>query len=170
MKMYMLSISSGTLTPVAGKAGKYAVTVASPATKTTISVSATIGSKGTTTSMGIRNFRIKRVPDPVAMIANSTGGTVSKSLLGASKGIIPIMKDFDFELYFTVLSFTMTMNVGGDLIEYKATSNQLTPQMSTKINAARSGSKIYFEEIKAMVLIKLSEPYRLSILNYQVNL
>ncbi len=101
--------------------------------------------------MGTSEFRIKRVPDPVAYIANVTGGIISKSVLAAASGIIPLMKDFDFDLYFHITSFTMTIQVpGGDLLSFAASGNKLTPAMISKISAARSGLKVYFEDIKAV--------------------
>ena len=141
------SISAGgTLTPKG--AGKYSVMVTSGTTKVTISVLADIGGK--TTSMGTSDFRVKRVPDPVPTIGNSTGGVISKSLLAASGGIIPVMKDFDFEgANFIITSFTLTMNVKGDLIEKNTIGNKLTTEMVTMIKSAANGSKVYLENIKA---------------------
>jgi len=141
------SISAGgTLTPKG--AGKYSVMVSTGTTKVTVSVLADIGGK--TQSMGTADFRVKRVPDPVPTIGNSTGGVISKSLLAASGGIIPVMKDFDFEgANFIITSFTMTMNVKGDLIEKNAVGNKLTSEMTAMIKAAANGTKVYLENIKA---------------------
>ncbi|MFH0866093.1 MAG: gliding motility protein GldM [Bacteroidota bacterium] len=138
--------TGGTLTSKG--AGSYEVWVTTGTKTVTISVSATLGGKST--SMGSKDFRVKKVPDPAPTIANSTGGTVQKSVLAASGGIIPVMKDFDFELYFTITSFTMTMNVKGDLIEKYSTSNKLTAEMTKLISGGVKGTKIYFEDIKAV--------------------
>lgn len=141
------SISAGgTLTSTG--AGKYSVMVTNAAKTVTITVMADMAGK--VTSMGTSTFRVKRVPDPVPTIGNSTGGVISKALLAASGGIIPVMKDFDFEgANFVITSFTMTMNVKGDLIEKNAVGNRLTSEMTTMIKAAANGTKVYLENIKA---------------------
>jgi gliding motility-associated protein GldM len=138
--------TGGTLTSKG--AGSYEVWVTSGTTKVTVSVSATIG--GSSTSMGSKEFRVKKVPDPQPTIGGSTGGSIQKSVLAAAGGIIPVMKDFDFELYFTITSFTLTMNVKGDLIEKAATGNKLTADMIKLIQSGTKGTKIYLEDIKAV--------------------
>jgi len=139
------SMTAGTLTPKGG--GKYIVTVAAGPPNTTVNVSATIG--GRITPMGNSLFRIKKVPNPVPKIGGFSTGVVSKSVLQAAKTIVPVMENFDFELFFKVVSFTMTMNITGDLIEENAVGNTLTPTMITKIKNAKAGTKIYLENIKA---------------------
>jgi hypothetical protein len=95
-------------------------------------------------------FRVKRIPDPVPMIANISGGYISKAVLIAAACIIPTLQNFDFDLSFVITSYTMTMNVKGDLIEKNAVGNKLTADMFAMINAAATGTKIYFENIKAI--------------------
>lgn len=129
-------------------AGSYEVWVTSGTKTVTISVSASLG--GSNVSMGSKEFRVKKVPDPQPTIGNVTGGSISKAVLAASGGIIPVMKDFDFELYFTITSFTLTMNVKGDLIEKTTTGNKLTADMIKLINTGQKGTKIYLEDIKAV--------------------
>jgi gliding motility-associated protein GldM len=140
------SISNGTLTS-AGKKGAYIAKVTT-AGEAVISVSADVGS-GKVMPMGSMKYRIKRVPDPVAKIANMRGGSINKALLGQS-AIIPVLENFDFDLYFVVTSFSMARSgKGRDPVEEKANGNQLTPAMKTIIGATRTGDKIYFEGIKA---------------------
>ena len=145
-KVHPAISSGGTMVPNGN--GKYTVTVSAgcPNNRVTISVAADLNGK--TQSMGSSEFRVKRVPDPVAMIANQTGGVISKTVLAASGAIIPTMKDFDFDLHFIILSFTMTINLHGDLIEVQSTNNQLTPDMVKKIQSAPNGTKVYLENIK----------------------
>ncbi len=81
---------------------------------TTISASATID--GRTISLGSQEFRIKRVPPPIARIANMTDGAIDRNVLLAADAIIPVMEDFDFEGYnFTIQSYTVTTFRGGDV-------------------------------------------------------
>ena len=64
--------------------------------------------------MGSREFRVKRVPDPVAEVAGIKEGTLDRNTLLAANAIIPTMKDFEFELNFVINSFTMATIINGD--------------------------------------------------------
>jgi gliding motility-associated protein GldM len=126
--------------------GQYNVKVSSVG-DATVNVSANMG--GSSRNMGSMKFRVKRVPDPAAYIANVKGGPVSKGALLASASVIPKMENFDFDLYFTVTSFSLTMNIQGDLITKSTAGNKLSAEMVSMVNKAGRGQKIYIEDIKA---------------------
>ena len=89
------------------------------------------------------------LPAPVAMIANSKGGPISKSILAAQSAIIPVMENFDFELFPKITGFRMSMYPRGkDPVELDATDNRLTGKMQDAIRAGKVGDKVYFEFIK----------------------
>jgi gliding motility-associated protein GldM len=130
--------------------GHYDVSVTAGCPNNKVSIGVMADMNGKNQSMGAPvEFRVKRVPDPIAMIANQTTGVISKTVLSAAGAIIPTMKDFDFDLHFIILSFTLTINLHGDLIEVQSTNNQLTPDMVKKIQSAPNGTKVYLENIKA---------------------
>ena len=131
--------------PQAG-GGHFIATVATVG-KATIKVSAEIGGK--VMPMGSFEYRIKRVPDPVAQISNSKGGGINKNLLAAGT-LIPVLENFDFELFFRIINFKITViQKGKDPIEIEGQGNQLTQQMRDLVGKLPIGSKIYFEYIKA---------------------
>jgi hypothetical protein len=100
--------------------------------------------------MGSAEFRIKRVPDPKAYIANTDGGPVQKSMLLASRALIPKMpEDFDFDLNFEIVSFTFVGVRGGDTYERPGTGNRLTDEMQTFISNSKRGQRIWLENIMA---------------------
>ncbi len=100
--------------------------------------------------MGAFEFRIKRVPDPVAMIGGKKGGSINKSVLAAQSSVNSIMENFDFELYFKVTSFRMTLiRRGKDPVEMDSKDSRITADMKRAIAGAGPGSKVYFEYIKA---------------------
>ncbi len=115
--------------------------------KTVISVDADV--LGTTRSMGSAEFRIRRVPSPVAEIAGQVEGGIDKSTLLAAGAIIPVMRDFEFDLFFEVKSFRMTTIVGGDGISKRGNGNRFTDEMISLIKSARKGQKFFFENIQA---------------------
>ncbi len=131
--------------PTAGQ-GHYMATVTTVGTAT-IGVSAEIGGK--VISMGSFPYRVKKVPDPVATIASLKGGPVNKNLIAAGT-LIPTLENFDFELFFKIIGFKMTIvGKGKDPLEFETTSNQLSQQMRDQLARARPGDKIFFEYIKA---------------------
>lgn len=105
---------------------------------------------GKNVPMGAFKYRVKRVPDPVAMINGKKGGSINKNELAAATSVNSIMENFDFELYFKVTKFRMTLiKKGRDPIEIDSQSNLLTPQMKQAISGSGPGTKVYFEYIKA---------------------
>jgi gliding motility-associated protein GldM len=136
----------GTITKVPGN-GLYVVKVTTPTLECMVNVGAKMGA--TSRSMGSMKFRVKRVPDPVAYVGGVKGGQIAKGTLIAAGGIIPKMDNFDFDLYFAITSFTLTMNKAGDLVSETTTGSKYSAKMSSMLNSASRGQKVYFEDIKA---------------------
>ncbi len=138
------SISGGNMRP-SGKPGSYIVTVSS-GTKATINVGAKLN--GVQKSMGSFEFRIKRVPDPVAFVGAIKGdGQMTKGELNAVSGVFARMENFDFDLSFQVVSFVLSMNVNGVFVEKKANGAAMTPEMKTLTAGAKPGNKVFFEQV-----------------------
>ena len=143
------SISTGTLSPESKSgAGHYIANVTSSAPMASINVSAEIDGKQT--PMGKFDFRVKSVPNPTpTMGGKAEGGNINKNLLLASS-LIPIMKDFYFELYWQITEFKMSIaGKGIEYTEFSGKGNQLDDNMKSAITRARAGAKVYFEYIKA---------------------
>lgn len=138
------TISSGTIR----RDGKGWVVRVPLGQKATITVTHNDGK--TSRRMGSAEFRIKRVPDPKAFIANTDGGPVQKSLLLASRAIIPRMpEDFDFDLNFEIVSYRFLAVRGGDVKEIPGNGNILTQEMQTIISSCKRGERIWIEDIIA---------------------
>ncbi len=116
---------------------------------TSTTISATANFNGSRLNMGSRDFRVKRVPDPVAQIARQKDGSVDKNTLLAAAAIIPSMGDFEFDLNFVVNSFTMGTIINGDWIPKNTRGNQFSAEMQDLIRNARRGQKFFFENIQA---------------------
>jgi len=125
----------------------YIVNVETGTTKTVIS--ATANYNGTKLNMGSSDFRVKRVPDPVAKIARQKEGSIDKNTLIAAAAIIPSMDDFEFDLNFIVNSFTMVTMLNGDFVPKTTQGNQFSAEMIEMIRNARRGQKFFFENIQA---------------------
>lgn len=139
------SISSGTIRKVGNE---WVVRVPSGVAKATVSVTHNDGKASR--NMGKADFRVKRVPNPTAWIANTDGGPVQKNMLLASKAIIPKMpEDFEFDLQFEVVSFKFVGVRGGDIFERDSNNSRLTPEMVSFIENSKRGQRIWFENIMA---------------------
>ena len=139
-----------TLTKAPGGSGEQWIAKATTQGEATVTINADFDGKSMT--MGSQKFRVKTVPNPVATIADKKSGTMSKSTVLAQGSLIPKMENFDFELYFKITKFKMTLARKGkpDPIELETTGNAMTSQMKEAIGAARAGDKIYFEYIDAV--------------------
>lgn len=58
-------------------------------------------------------FRVKDVPDPVAKVNGLKGGKIAKNMLMASGQVDVEMENFDFDLKFTMVNFTVYTVVDG---------------------------------------------------------
>jgi len=144
------SINVGTLTPTPeNPESNYMVRIPGGTTgKAVVSVKAEYD--GSVRDMGSISFRIKRVPDPEAYIANVRDGVIAKNAILAAGGIIPRMpEDFEFDLNFTITAFTFTSVRSGDIFSFQSQNNLLTPDMKSFIQSARPGTKLWLENIIA---------------------
>ena len=112
-------------------------------------ISATADVNGKRVFLGKSLFRVKRVPDPVAQIAGQTNGTIDRNTFLAAGAIIPNMKDFEFDIYFTVTSYTFATLLNGDWIPKNITGNRFTPDIEKLIRNAKPHQKFFFENIVA---------------------
>jgi gliding motility-associated protein GldM len=160
-----LNISNGTMTP-AGQSGSYIVKPASIG-KCNISVTATVN--GEQKNMGTREFRVKRVPNPEPSLHNIPKGSVTRSQLSSVQGVVAKMPtDFDFDLPFDVLSFTLEVFSGGDLKVESSNSNRFTEVQRNLMTGAKVGSKIWITNIKAKGK-GLSDIRELPNIDYQIS-
>ncbi len=100
-------------------------------------------------SMGTQKFRVKKVPDPKPVVANSSGGAISTNVLAAQEVVLAQLPDFLFDLKFEVVSFNMYTVIGGFLKEEPSNSHRITANQKNLIRQAGRGNSITFESIKA---------------------
>lgn len=116
--------------------------------KTKISIYATID--GNRRFMGDMDWRVKRVPDPVAKIGGKKGGRIRKEELMVQEGIAAVLEDFDFDMKFKVSSFEMVIiGAGGFSDKWSTQGNRFTPEQKRKMKRLTSGTDIYFRNIMA---------------------
>ncbi len=117
--------------------------------KSIVTVSAKINDK--VRRIGSGEFRIKRVPDPVAMVAGKKEGKIRKNLLIAQQAVFAEMgDDFDFDLEFRVTGFMVSTIKGGYLQDARSKNNKFTQEQKDLINSVGRGGRVFIEEIKAV--------------------
>jgi len=115
-----------------------------------VSVGATADLDGQNKNMGSKEFRVKKVPDPRAMVGGKTGGAVAKNWLAAQTGVSAVMENFDFDLKFAIISFNVSAVLkGGFLEDARSSGPTFTAQQQQLIRQVSSGKKIYIEDVQA---------------------
>lgn len=100
--------------------------------------------------MGTMDFRIKRIPPPIAKVGGINEGKLNKGLLLAQTGIVAEMEDFDFELEYKVFQFNVSAVKNGYNIDEASKSNRFTKAQQDLIKGLTRGSKVFINDIKAI--------------------
>ena len=101
--------------------------------------------------MGSMDFRVKDVPDPVAEIRGRSQGGISLTELTRSKGVDAELKNFDFDLDFTVTEFTVSAVLSGGFTKSeKSSNNTFTPAQLDIITQLSPGKTLTVTDIKAI--------------------
>ena len=113
----------------------------------TINVSANIN--GESVQMPARNFRIKRIPDPVPSFGGKKpyDSTIPQGDATVAAGVRADMEGFDFPVTAQVSSFMVTLVSNGALKEYKSNGNRISDEASQAIRKMKKGEKIFIEQI-----------------------
>jgi hypothetical protein len=99
--------------------------------------------------MGTQIFRVKRVPDPVAVVADKSVGSIDKNLLLLQQAVFAKMVDFDFDMKFTIQSFMLSANKGSYFFEEKSNGNRFSKEQLNLLRGVTSGSDITIKSIVA---------------------
>ena len=117
--------------------------------KCTINVSAKLDGK--VQGMGDKEFRIKRIPDPVPMTSGKLrGGNVQPGTMKSQSGILALLENFDFDARFNVVSFEMVFSSKGEIFKAESPGPGFTPQMKAFIDRAKPKDIIFIDEIKVV--------------------
>jgi len=143
-----VSGSGVTVTRVSG--GSFVAKPTVPAgSKCTVTVSAKLPDGKTITVP--KEFRVKNVPDPVAMYLGNKGDKkMAASQAKVGKGLNCILENFAFDLTFTITSFKVGANISGSgFMEAQCSGPGFNSQAQDILSRLKSGTKLFFDEIKA---------------------
>jgi gliding motility-associated protein GldM len=131
--------------------GRYNISVPESLVGRTVTVNISADMNGRQQTMGSKEFRVRRVPDPMAVLGgNFRGGKISKAELLANPFVTATMgTDFVYDLTWTVNSFQVTFIIRG-IEEAPITSNsrQFSDAIRNKINSSATGTTILFSDIR----------------------
>lgn len=95
-------------------------------------------------------FRVKRIPDPVAKVGNSSGGSLSVGALQNAKSLDAIMYGFDFDAQCKIQSFNLVfVPKKGDPTEVMNRGGLFNGRVLDIMGRIKSGDVLYFEEVKS---------------------
>ena len=142
-----VSISSGSLTQASP--GHYMARVSSIGTaKVTIAGEL---EKGKTQVLGTTEFRVKRIPDPIAQFAGKSSGSTSAVNLRAQDRIFAHLENFEFEAKFNITRFTLYIQKPRqDYVIIKGTGSELNSQMRAAMASITPGTRVLFDDITAV--------------------
>jgi hypothetical protein len=96
------------------------------------------------------DFRVKSIPNPVAIFANKSTGSVPRATAAAQQGVFAVLPDFDFDLQYTVTGFTVLYSDKGSDYEEPSTSSNLTAKQKDLIGRLTRGKNLIIKDIKAL--------------------
>jgi len=134
-----VSMSGGELS---GSGGHYVVNVKNIGNaKVTIT-----GDKGMV--LGTTDFRVKRIPPPVAEFAGKGGGSVGTANLKAQDRLFAVLKNFDFDAKFSITRFTMLIiKPRQEAIIKTGTSGVLSADIKAALATITPGTTVVFNSI-----------------------
>ncbi len=100
-------------------------------------------------NLGSKEFRVKKIPDPIAKFAGTASGRVNAATLRNQKGVIAALDNFDFEAKFQVIKFSLGVTKkSGDYIGCApAKDAYLTEEMKSALEGLRPKEKVFIDEI-----------------------
>jgi hypothetical protein len=128
---------------VSGSGSKYNITVARPNETATISVS------GDGKSLGRFDFRVKRIPDPVARLSNKSNGIMGSGEFRAQGGVGAFLDNFDFEATCQVVGFELIYQPRREDPQLVQNAGaRFDSKSSALVRQAKPGDTYYFRNVR----------------------
>jgi len=138
------SISNGSITK--SSEGGWVV---NPGKIGTANVSVTAEVDGESKSMGKMEFRVKKIPTPIAEVGGKNSGAIPKNKLAATAGIVANMENFEFDVRVVVGSYRFVYTQANGLArEIPVQGPRFNETVKNVLRSLSSGSRVTFEEIK----------------------
>ncbi len=94
-------------------------------------------------------FRVKRIPDPVAVVNNSSGGKISATRFEKATSLLAKLPRFDFDAQCAIQSFNLVfVPKNGDPVEVMNRGGLFNGRILDIMGRIKPGDVLYFEEVK----------------------
>ena len=101
--------------------------------------------------MGSFKYRIKTIPSPIPSVAGKRDGAIGKAALKAAPFVLAELDNFLFEgVRYAVTGFTFSYQLNGLFTDIPCSGPSLSQAALGALNGVKPGSKVTFENIKAV--------------------
>ena len=98
---------------------------------------------------GVYPFRVKRTPDPVAEVAQMSGGVVKASVFQAQRALEAVLHDFVFNMEYHIVSYDMVYVPFDNTLQLSNSNEEaFSRDMKRQVNKARPRDRYDFENIR----------------------
>ena len=126
--------------------------IVKPGTGPTAMVSVSVTNPdGTKKAMPGKEFRVKDIPKPQPFFGGKTitDQNIKKNELTAAAGVIAKLENFQFDLTFQIVEYTVSATLSGSLAEERVQGAAMTAKAKEIVGKVKTGQKVYLENIKA---------------------
>jgi gliding motility-associated protein GldM len=95
-------------------------------------------------------FRVKYIPEPVAVFAGINNGAISRNSALKTEALEAKLIDFDWDLKFKIESFKFFISNDTEDIEIQSDGGKLTDKMKSLMSGLKRGQTIVFKDIKSI--------------------
>jgi hypothetical protein len=96
---------------------------------------------------GTLEFRVRKLPNPVAKVNGHSGGEVAKALILAAGGITAEFQESEFDYHYRVVSFSVTALFGNMELTRRSSNDKFTSEQLDLIKNVKVGDKFRIDEI-----------------------
>ena len=99
-------------------------------------------------NMGSIEYRVLRTPKPEPKFLGSSNNKIKKNkLLSSNAKIYAELKNFVFDIKYTVTGFSVDVDQRGEKVSKMAKGNRITPEMKKLFENLQVGQSLYFTNI-----------------------
>jgi gliding motility-associated protein GldM len=100
-------------------------------------------------NLGSFEFRVKRIPDPIAKVGGSRGGRIKANVFKAQKGLYAELENFDFEARCTIVGYELVyVPKRADAVPSTNAGANFISGTQKLVNLASPGATYYINNIK----------------------
>ena len=96
-----------------------------------------------------KDFRVKKIPDPVPTLSGAKGGTLANGTFRAQRALIPTLDNFDFDARCNIVGFNMIRSAKReDPVQALNKGGKFESKALDLVNKAKPGDIFVFDNIK----------------------